>query len=160
MYMFMEVINAYGHTNILATHRTTMEITTEPFLTSRGDCIIAVKADKAAKDLSPQTIQFLKTGAKILLIIYLPQHGLYDYFYAKGHPNLLLADPTSIVIRKSTYVDRRTIAIQSEKAANDLSQQIKEYLKNPDTHVQLIITQPTQTPQQLLQQTIVKDKQL
>jgi len=148
----IEIINAKGHPNIRATHKTTMEITRDPELTPRGDCIIGVKADKAAKDLSPQTLNLIKTPAPILIIIYLPQHDTYDHFYAHGNPNLNPTHPASIVIRKSTYIDPRTIATQSQKAANDLQQHIKNHLKNPDTHIQLIITHPNQTPQQVIQQ--------
>ncbi|MCC5997900.1 MAG: DUF371 domain-containing protein [Thermofilum sp.] len=148
----IEIINAKGHSNIRATHKTTMEITRDPEVTPRGDCIIGVKADKAAKDLTPQTLHLIKTPAPILIIIYLPQHDTYDHFYAHGNPNLNPTHPASIVIRKSNYIDPRTIATQSQKAANDLPQHIKNHLKNLDTHIQLIITHPNQTPQQIIQQ--------
>ncbi|RLF17024.1 MAG: DUF371 domain-containing protein, partial [Thermoprotei archaeon] len=37
----VEEIIAWGHPNIRALHRSTMEITKEPYVTPRGDCIIA-----------------------------------------------------------------------------------------------------------------------
>ncbi len=36
---------AQGHPNILATHKTTLEITKDTEVTGEGGCIIAVKAD-------------------------------------------------------------------------------------------------------------------
>ncbi|HID73268.1 TPA: DUF371 domain-containing protein [Candidatus Micrarchaeota archaeon] len=47
-----DVVTARGHPNIRAEHETTFEVTTEPSLTPRGDCIVGVQADKAASDLS------------------------------------------------------------------------------------------------------------
>ncbi|HIP75502.1 MAG TPA: DUF371 domain-containing protein, partial [Thermococcus paralvinellae] len=44
--MMREIIHCYGHENIKATHKSTLEITKEDFLTPRGDCIICIKADK------------------------------------------------------------------------------------------------------------------
>jgi len=43
-------IIAHGHVNILATNKTTFEITKEEHLSKKGDCIIAVSADKALSD--------------------------------------------------------------------------------------------------------------
>ena len=37
--------NAYGHPNILATHKTTLEFTKDKEVSLKGDCIVAVKAD-------------------------------------------------------------------------------------------------------------------
>ena len=37
--------NAYGHPNILGTHKTTFEFTKDNELTLNGDCIVGVKAD-------------------------------------------------------------------------------------------------------------------
>ena len=63
-----EVIYARGHENIKATHKTTMEITKDPYLTPRGDCIIAVKANKAALDLSRRLIEKLKNPKSVVKI--------------------------------------------------------------------------------------------
>ena len=37
--------HAYGHPNILATHKTTLEFTKDSELSLKGDCIVGVKAD-------------------------------------------------------------------------------------------------------------------
>ena len=49
-----EVIFAQGHENILGTHKTTLEFTKDKHLTKKGDCIVAVAADKALADLSAE----------------------------------------------------------------------------------------------------------
>jgi len=48
---FVEVVYAYGHGKIRATHPNTLEITKEGELTERGDCIIAVNSSKGALEL-------------------------------------------------------------------------------------------------------------
>ena len=59
---------AWGHPNIRATHPTTLEVTREPHLTLRGDCIVAVKAELAALSL-PQTLKRLiqREGSTVIL---------------------------------------------------------------------------------------------
>ena len=49
-----EFITAFGHKNVRATHRTTLEITKDEELSVRGDCIVAVAADKGFFDLKPK----------------------------------------------------------------------------------------------------------
>jgi hypothetical protein len=116
----IEVIYAYGHKNILATHRTTLEITKEPSLTKFGDCIIAIKATKGAADLSSRYKEAVKkAGVKIVTLI--ESCGQKEIVTAEGSPQLLLSHPTDMVIRKSNYVCERTIAVKSDKAAYDLS---------------------------------------
>ncbi|MEM2023054.1 MAG: DUF371 domain-containing protein [Archaeoglobaceae archaeon] len=44
-------IFARGHKNLRATHRTTLEVTKESYLTPRGNCIVGVKASSSARDL-------------------------------------------------------------------------------------------------------------
>ena len=48
--IFLEEIIAQGHPNVLGTHRTTIEITTEDFLTTNGNCIIGVMSSKSVND--------------------------------------------------------------------------------------------------------------
>ena len=48
-----ETIRCRGHRNVLSLHAGTFMITKDLHLTCKGDCIIAVGADKGAADLSP-----------------------------------------------------------------------------------------------------------
>ena len=43
----IETLEAYGHRNIRATHRSTFELTKDDYLTHRGDCIIVLRLLKA-----------------------------------------------------------------------------------------------------------------
>jgi len=65
----IERILAKGHKNVKATHRTTLEVTKDKYLTPRGDCIIAISANKAASDLSESFKYYLKKPGSILVVV-------------------------------------------------------------------------------------------
>ena len=48
-----EIIRCRGHPLVLGTHPTTFEVTREDHLTSSGNCIIGIAADKGCAGLSP-----------------------------------------------------------------------------------------------------------
>jgi hypothetical protein len=134
-----EVILAYGHGNIQATHKTTLEITKEPQLSKRGDCIIAVSADKALTDLNAEFKDYLRRrNSKITMLI--ETEGLTELVNAFGSPQLPLTHFTDIVVRKSSYICNRTLAINADKAAFDLSRELVEKLKNPMQKVKITLT--------------------
>jgi len=134
-----EIIFAYGHKNILATHKSTFEITKEDELSKRGDCIIAVSASKALSDLSPEFREKLhKENAKVT--IFIKAGEVADVVNAFGSPQLILTHSTSMVVRKSNYFCSRTLAIQADKAACDLSRKLAEKLKNPKQKVEITLT--------------------
>jgi hypothetical protein len=134
-----EVILAFGHANIQATHKSTLEITKEAELSRRGDCIIAVSADKAMVDLSSEFKENLhKENAKITMLI--EAGDIVEVVNALGSSRLILAHPTDMVARKSNYICNRTLAIQADKAACDLSRKLVEKLKNPKQKVKITLT--------------------
>jgi hypothetical protein len=134
-----EIILAYGHENIQASHKTTFEITKEAQLSRRGDCIIAVSANKTMTDFSSEFKEKLrKENAKITIRIEAGDIG--EAVNAFGSPRLILAHRTDIVVRKSNYICNRTLAIQADKAACDLSRRLVEKLKNPKQRVKITLT--------------------
>lgn len=137
--MIRETIKCRGHRNVRATHRSTLEFTKEDYLTPRGDCIICVEADKAINDLSEEFKNALKAGKKLLIRIKVGE--LEDEVVAWGSPKLILDHSYSIVVRKSDYIDGRTLAIKANKAAKDIDRRIVERLKNPETEavIELIV---------------------
>jgi hypothetical protein len=131
--MFKERIICHGHENVKATHRSTLEITKEEFLTPRGDCILCIKANKGLKDLSEDFKKALKEGKKLRIRLIVGE--LIDEIIAFGNENLNFENPISMVIRKSDYIDGRTLAIKANKAAKDIKREIVEKLKNPKQKV-------------------------
>jgi hypothetical protein len=129
---------ANGHKNISATHLTTLEITKEIHLSRRGDCIIAVAADKSLNDLSEEFKESLrKPGAKLTLTI--EANGITAQINAYGSPKLTLTHPSDMVVRKSSYIDDRTLAVNADKAAADLPRKLVEELRNSKQKVRIIL---------------------
>jgi len=135
----VEVIHAFGHPNIRSTHPTTLMVTKERHVTVRGDCIIAVAADKSVADLSLEFKETLrKPNAK--LTVWLEVDGSEEHVNAFGSPKLTLNHPTDLVIRKSEFISDRTLAIKADKSSRELSMTMVEKLKNPKQQVTLTLT--------------------
>jgi uncharacterized protein len=133
-----EIIFGYGHENIRATHKTTLEFTKEKHLTKKGDCIIAVAADKGLADLSREFKENLrKPNAKLTILI--EAGGITEQVQACGSQQLVLSHPTDVIIRKSNYQCTRTLAIHADKAADDLSRELVKKLENPNQKVKITL---------------------
>jgi len=133
-----EIIFAYGHRNIQATHKSTLEITKEKQLSKKGECIIAVSADKGTADLSPEFKESLrKKNAKMTVLV--EAGGIVEVVNAFGSRRLILTHSTDTVVRKSSYVCSRTLAIQADKSAGDLSRKLVEKLRNPKQKVKITL---------------------
>jgi len=134
---------AYGHPLIRSTHPTTFEITKDELLTEKGNCIIAVKANKAVVDLSSEFKKAAKKeNAEITIIIEAGEQR--ESVKASGDPKLLFTHPTDIVVRKSSYTCSRTLAVKADKAARDLSRALIRKLQNPNQTVKITLTVKTQ----------------
>lgn len=134
----IEIIFAHGHRNIQATHKSTLEITKENQLSKKGDCIIAVSADKDITDLNPKFKGSLRNeNAKMTMLI--EAGGIVEVVNAFGSRRLILAHPTDIVVRKSSYICIRTLAIKADKAAWDLSRKLVERLRDPKQKVRITL---------------------
>ena len=137
-----EVIIAYGHANILATNKKTLEVTKEPSLSKSGTCIVAVRADKGADDLSSEFKRLLRKSGSSIAITF-QTAGEEETIIATGHPELSLSHPRSLVVRKSRFICERTLAIKANKAAGDFSRPFAEKLRNPNQQVMIILSAHT-----------------
>ncbi|MEM2103648.1 MAG: DUF371 domain-containing protein [Candidatus Bathyarchaeia archaeon] len=134
-----EVINAFGHGNIRAAHKTTLQITKEKEISVRGDCIIAVSADKGLLDFKPEFKELLRNGnAKLAICI--EAGGETETLKASGSSKLVLTHPLDMVVRKSNYVCGRTLAINADKAASDISRSLVAKLQNPKQRLKITLT--------------------
>ena len=123
----IEQIYAFGHENILGTHRTTIELTKENSLSKRGNCIIGVNSSKACVDLSQELKNLIKN--KEIIKVSIKIGGLIDFFYGEGNENLTLLDNKDIVFRKSDFICDRTILINCTKSSRELNRDIVKNLK-------------------------------
>jgi uncharacterized protein len=117
---------AFGHENVLALHRSTLEFTKEDFLTKNGDCILGIRADFEKP---------IGLAGKILIRI--ECDGITDELTAVYNPDF---DSGSMVIRKSQFLDKRTFATGSSKAACEINRVMVERMKAPDAAIKVVIT--------------------
>jgi len=134
-----EEVIAYGHELIRSTHRTTLEITREMELAERGDCIVAVRSNKACADLRRDFIKAARrSDAEITMILQADE--VMDTVKAIGDPGLSFTHPTDIVVRRSQYVCNRTLAVKADKAAADLPRSLVKKLRNPNQKIRITLT--------------------
>lgn len=133
-----EKFAARGHVSILSSHRNTFEITKDVRLTPRGDCVVAVASQKAVRDLSEEMKGILRKADSRLTII-LQAGEEREIAEARGSPDLKLSHAGDIVVRKSSFVCDRTLAVKSNKAAIDFSKTFVRKLKNPQQEIDITL---------------------
>lgn len=135
--IIFEVI-AFGHPNVSAKHRTTLEVTKDSEISKRADCIIGVNASKGVSEIPEDAKIALRNGAKVEVEITLPEYGLKEILQGFGSPEMDFSHPRDIVIRKSGFVCGRTLLIHSNKSAKDLSREFVKLLKDKKTELRLL----------------------
>lgn len=139
-----ETFEARGHPNVRSTHKTTLMVTRDEDLTTRGDCIVAVRAEKGTKDLDPELKEIIRNSeTRVTLTMEAGDSSLNVVGW--GHPRLSLSDPLDMVIRKSGYTCGRTLMIRADKAACDIPIAFIKLLQDVDQRVQLTIHAETVT---------------
>ncbi|MBB6089784.1 hypothetical protein HNR49_001153 [Halobacterium salinarum] len=116
-------VSATGHDNVTARHDSTLELTTDDFLTPAGDCILGIDADCSPAAFSDAFVAACQdAAATITLVLDTPQHR--DEITGSGHPDLTFTNDRSMVGRTSTYVDDRTVFVDADKAAADVDREL------------------------------------
>jgi hypothetical protein len=129
---------AYGHPNVRATHWSTMEVTTQPNLTLKGDCILGVRADKSP-NMIDAAIGWLLRRETSRITTRLSAGEFAEEIHGVGSPRLSLRNASSLVWRTSNYVDDRTVAIRCDKAARDVARELVSQLQNSEAVLQVVI---------------------
>ena len=122
---------AYGHPNITARHKTTIEFTKDKELTKKGDCIVGVKADFSLKAIK----KIINKNKKIKIIIKVDD--IKDTI--TGYVNPDFNDDKEIVIRKTDFVSKRTLMINADKACGDLDRKLLLALKDVNKKICIIL---------------------
>jgi len=125
-------ISFNGHKNIRSLHPKTIEITTEPDLTLNGDCIIGVEASCGCNDI-PEQIKNLMRNSKSEILFTISVKDVSFKIKGSGHENLILTNPHDIVIRKSSFICPRTLAIHCDLGSDSIPRQMINILQNPDS---------------------------
>ena len=141
---------AYGHENILATHKTTLEFTKDKFLTKKGDCILGLNSDFQLREIK-KFINHLKNKKennyyhdKIKIILKINIKNMKNKKIITDEINCVLNknfdSHEEMVIRKSDYTDKRTFAINANKAVCDINADIIDAMKDPSSKLEVLIT--------------------
>jgi len=130
--MYRDRVTARGHKAIKALHPTTFELTKDSYLTERGDCIIGVNLDKAVSELDPYLRNALKRRSSIAILV-LQVENIVDIAIAQGHENLILSDSRRIIVRRSSYIDPATLAVNANKSSRNIRRDLVDKLKDPST---------------------------
>lgn len=136
---FTECFKAWGHPNVRATHETTIMVTRDESLTQRGDCVIAVDAEKALRDL-PQEFKGAVRNRDAVITLRVEVGGVVFEVVGRGDPGLSYADESDMVARKSDYVCGRTLMIGADKAACDMEKGVVTLLQDSEREVTLTLT--------------------
>jgi hypothetical protein len=127
--------HAAGHENILGKHETTLEITTESDLTKRGTCVIGVRANQTLRDLNDE-IKVLAVDRRTRITLRMMVDDLVEEVRGRGGQGLSYSDNTSMVTRTSSFQCGRTLLVEADKAASDLSREFIGKLRNPRTVIE------------------------
>ncbi len=120
---------AYGHENVTSEHKSTFEVTTDPTLTLKGDCIIGVNSKTTLEDLPEKIRECIMTDDYKFKIL-LTTINSSDIITGYGSSKLTLNHPSDMVCRKSNFTCSRTLMINADKAARDLNKDMITDLKN------------------------------
>ncbi|MHA2020433.1 MAG: DUF371 domain-containing protein [Candidatus Thorarchaeota archaeon] len=126
---------ARGHANVIGKHKTTVEITTEDYLTREGTCIIGIRADQALNEV-PDEIKALAASEKTKIILKLKAGNLTEEVAGRGNPGLTYSDTVSMVARKSSFVCDRTLMVGADKAASDLDRSFVNALRDSSVSIE------------------------
>lgn len=123
----VEEFAATGHEHVTAAHTSTLEVTTDDYLTPAGDCIVGIRADRAPADFDPAFVATCQ-HADARIETTLAAGGNEQRIVGRGDPDLTFASERSAVWRTSEYVDDRTVAVGCDGAAADLDRSLVDAL--------------------------------
>ena len=113
-------------------------ITTDTHLSKEGDCILAVRAEKGLKDISPDLKDIIRNeDAEVVFIMETSGQSLV--VRGRGHPELTLTSPSDMVIRKSSFICDRTLMIKADIASSDIPLEFVRLLEGHNREVHIII---------------------
>lgn len=118
-----ETVRAQGHEHVTGTHTSTLEVTSDDWLTPAGDCIIAVEAGRVPNDFGDEFVDACRSaGATITATITVDEYE--QTVTGHGHPDLTFDSDRSMVLRTSEYVDDRTVMVGAETAAEGMDRDL------------------------------------
>ncbi|MFB6087055.1 MAG: DUF371 domain-containing protein [Haloarculaceae archaeon] len=124
-----EVVRAHGHENVTAEHGSTLELTTDDFLTPAGDCILGIEADRVPADFDDEFVATCRDRDATITAV-LEVDDAEARVVGRGHPEMTFESERSLVVRTSDYVDDRTVMVDADAAAGDIDRELVETLSD------------------------------
>jgi 16S rRNA (adenine(1408)-N(1))-methyltransferase len=121
---------AWGHPNVRAGHRVSIEFIRDEDLTEQGDCIVAVRADYDPAQLEP-----LRACRKLRVVL---RVGEVEDSFTCG-VNADFECEREIIFRKSAHSSPRTLGLHASKSAWQLRRDLIERLRVPGTRIEVAI---------------------
>ena len=116
-------VRARGHEHVTAEHASTLELTSDDWLTPAGDCILAVEATAVPSEFDAAFVEACRSeGATITATLRVGDRE--QTVEGTGHPALTFESDRSMVARTSDYVDDRTVMVGADAAAADVDRGI------------------------------------
>ncbi len=134
----VDVVRATGHFNVKGTHRNSLEITKDDYLTPRGDCILGVNADKGLYDLNDKVKEIIRTNGSYVYVV-MKVSGIVEVVEGRGSHELPLSNKERIIIRRTGFVSDSTLMIHSNKAARDVRRDLVEELKKEEELLMFVV---------------------
>lgn len=116
-------VRASGHENVSAEHASTLEFTSDDWLTPAGDCILGVEAEPVPAAFDDAFVSACRS-ADATITATVRVGGAEQTIRGRGHPELRFESDRSLVCRTSEYVDGRTVMIDADAAAADVDRGI------------------------------------
>ena len=113
-------------------------VTKEEHLSKRGDCIIAIRAEKGLVDLPPE-IKGIIRNEKAVVTLTMETGDQRLVVRGRGHPGLTLTSPSDMVTRKSSFFCDRTLMIKADITALDIPPEFVQLLKGQNREVHITI---------------------
>ena len=120
-------VRAVGHEHVAAEHTSTLELTSDDWLTPAGDCIVGIEASPVPEEFAPAFVEACQSRAATVTAT-LRVGGLEQTIRGSGHPDLSFENDRSMVLRTSDYVDDRTVMTDADTAAAGIDRDIVEEL--------------------------------
>jgi len=117
------VVRAEGHEHVTAEHSSTLEVTSDDFLTPAGDCILGIEADTVPAEFDDAFVTACQDGGATITAT-LESEDDTAVVEGSGHPDLTFENERSHVLRTSDYVDDRTVMVDADAAAGDIDRDL------------------------------------
>jgi hypothetical protein len=137
-----DTFTAWGHVNIRATHEKTIEVTKETHLTTQGDCIAAVAAEKGLREL-PAKMREAARRPDTTISLSLRLGDKIFTTTGRGDSSLTWDHPTDMVVRMSGYTCSRTLMIHADKATIHIPRSLVHLLKDPGALITVTVSVET-----------------